>query len=297
LISTELWPELPFESWEATCDTLHMWTQIVGKTRMELSIPLNQWWHVTFYVTPRGLTTSPIPFHGGTFEVEFDLISHHARIRTSEGAEYAIPLYARAVADFYHEYMACLGSLGITVKFPLVPDEFDDPTPYDQDRHHASYDKEAVERFRRALISVDSVLKHFRARFIGKSSPVHFFWGSFDLAVTRFNGRRSPEKPGADRVTALAYSHDVISCGWWPGDRRYPKPAFYAYASPSPEGLAKEPHWNSKLGEFILDYDEVRSAASPEAAVLDFCQTTYAAAARLAKWEREALECPAEYGR
>jgi hypothetical protein len=153
------------------------------------------------------------------------------------------------------------------------------------------------QRFRRALISVDSVLKHFRARFIGKSSPVHFFWGSFDLAVTRFNGQLAPEKPGADRVTALAYSHEVISCGWWPGDRRYPKPAFYAYAAPSPEGLDKAPHWNSKLGEFILDYDEVRSAASPETALLDFCQGTYEAAARLAKWDRETFECPAEYGR
>jgi hypothetical protein len=291
------WPELPFDAWEATCDTLHMLTQIVGKTRMELSITQNHWWHVTFYVTPRGLTTSPIPYHGRTFDVEFDLISHHARIRTSEGAECAIPLYARAVSDFYAEYMACLGSLGMKVKFPLIPDEFDDPTPYDQDRHHASYDKEAVDRFRRALISVDEVLKHFRARFIGKSSPVHFFWGSFDLAVTRFCGRRAPEKPGADRVTALAYSHECMSCGWWPGDRRYPHPAFYAYASPAPEGLAKEPHWNSRLGEFILDYDEVRAAASPEQAVLDFCQKAYEAAAKLAKWDREALECPTEYGR
>jgi uncharacterized protein DUF5996 len=291
------WPELPFEAWESTRDTVHMWTQIVGKTRMELSPPQNQWWHVTLYATPRGLTTSPIPFGRRTFDVEFDFVSHHARIRTCEGDECSIPLYARAVADFYAEYMACLGALGIKVKFPLAPDEFDDPTPYDQDRHHASYDKEAVERFRLALNSVDRVLKRFRARFIGKSSPVHFFWGSFDLAVTRFSGRRAPEKPGADRVTALAYSHEVISCGWWPGDRRYPKAAFYAYAAPSPEGLDQEPHWNAKLGEFILDYDEVRVAASPEDAAIEFCQKTYEAAARLAKWDRASLECPEEYGR
>jgi len=291
------WPALPFEGWEATCDTLHMWSQIVGKTRMELSPPQNQWWHVPFYVTPRGLTTSSIPFGRRTFDVDFDLISHHARIRTCDGAECAIPLYARSVADFYDEYMACLGSLGIEVKIPLVPVEFDDPTPHDQDRHHASYDKEAIERFRLALISVDRVLKHFRARFIGKSSPVHFFWGSFDLAVTRFCGRRAPEQPGADRVTKLAYSHEVISCGWWPGDRRYPRAAFYAYAAPKPEGLEQEAHWNSQLGEFILDYEEVRSAASPEDVVLEFCQKTYEAAARLAKWDRGTLECPEEYGR
>ena len=183
------------------------------------------------------------------------------------------------------------------MKIPLTPAEFDDPTPHDQDRHHASYDKEAVERFRTALISVDRVLKRFRARFIGKSSPVHFFWGSFDLAETRFCGRLAPEQPGADRVTKLAYSHEVISCGWWPGDRRYPQPAFYAYAAPKPEGLEKEAHWNSQLGEFILDYEEVRSAASPEDVAIDFCQKTYEAAARLAKWDRATLECPEEYGR
>lgn len=285
------WPELDFDQWESTCDTLHMWTQIAGKTRMELAPPQNQWWHVTFYVTPRGLTTSPIPYGRMTFEIDFDLISHHARIVTSTGELRAIPLYPRAVADFYNEYMACLKALGIEVKFPLEPDEFDDKTPYDQDRHHCSYDQEAVERFRRALISVDRVFKKFRARFEGKSSPVHFFWGSFDLAVTRFCGKRAPERPGADHVTALAYSHEVISCGWWPGDRRYRHAAFYAYAAPQPEGLDKEPHWNAQMGEFILNYGEVRSAASPEDAALDFCQKTYEAAARLRGWDREALEC------
>lgn len=273
-----------------------MWTQIAGKTRMELSAPLNQWWHVTFLVTPRGLATRSIPFGPITFDIEFDFISHHARLRTSEGTERAIPLYPRTVADFYAEYMACLRSLGIDVKFPLKPDEFDDPIPYDQDDHHASYDKEAVERFRRALISVDRVFERLRARFQGKSSPVHFFWGSFDLAVTRFCGRPAPERPGADRVTRLAYSHECISCGWWPGDRRYPKPAFYAYASPAPAGLEKQPHFNAQMGEFILDYDEARSTASPEDRILDFCQKTYVAAAELAGWDRKALECPEHPG-
>lgn len=269
-----------------------MWTQIAGKTRMQLSPPLNQWWHVTFRVTPRGLATPAIPCGSMTFDIEFDLISHHARIRTSDGTERAIPLYPRAVADFYAEYMGCLNSLGIKVKFHTTPDEFDDPTPYDQDRHHASYDQDAVARFRRVLISIDRVLQIFRARFQGKSSPVHFFWGSFDLALTRFNGRPAPSRPAADRVTRLAYSHEVISYGWWPGNRRYPKPAFYAYASPSPPGLQKEPHWNQQMGEFILDYDEVRTSASPQTAVLDFCQRVYAAAASLASWDRQALDCP-----
>jgi len=291
-LSDASWPALPFKDWEATCDTLHMWTQIAGKTRMTLSPPLNQWWHVTFLVSPRGLATRSIPFGSMTFDIEFDLVSHHARIRTSQGMERAIPLYPRPVADFYTEFMACLRALGIEVKFALKPDEFDDPTPYDEDRHHASYDMEAVERFRRALVSVDRVLERFRARFQGKSSPVHFFWGSFDLAVTRFCGRPAPERPGADRVTRLAYSHECISCGWWPGDRRYPKPAFYAYASPAPAGLDKQPHFNAQMGEFILDYDEARSAPSPEGRILDFCQNIYAAAADLAGWDRKALDCP-----
>jgi Family of unknown function (DUF5996) len=291
-LSSSDWPELPFKDWESTCDTLHMWTQIAGKTRMHLAPPLNQWWHSTFLVTPRGLATPSIPATHCTFDIEFDLVTHHARIRTSAGEGRAIPLYRRPVADFYAEFMACLHSLGIDVKFPLTPDEFDDPTPYDQDRHHASYDQNAVERFRRALVSVDRALQTYRARFQGKSSPVHFFWGSFDLNVTRFCGRRAPDRPGADRVTRLAYSHECISCGWWPGDRRYPKPAFYAYASPSPPGLEKEPHWNAQLGEFILDYDEVRSSASPHETALDFCQKVYESAAKLAGWDREALDYP-----
>ena len=293
LSSTE-WPPLPFPEWEATCDTLHMWTQIVGKTRMELAPRENHWWNVTLYVTPRGLSTSAIPCRQGSFDAEFDFIAHCLLLRTSAGVERRIRLFARSVADFYAEYRAALGSLAIEVHFDLTPAEFDDPTPYDQDRHHASYDRDAVERFRRTLIHADRVLKKFRARFIGKSSPVHFFWGSFDLAVTRFSGRHAPIAPDADPVTREAYSHEVISCGFWPGDRRYPRPAFYAYAAPAPAGLEKEPvqpgHWDTGMREFLLPYDDVRQAASPDQAVLDFCQGTYEAAARLAHWDRPSLE-------
>lgn len=289
------WPALPFREWEATCDTVHMWTQIVGKTRMTLSAPLNHWWHVPLYVTPRGLSTSPIPIGGGTFEVEFDFIGHQCAIRTSSGQGRSIPLFARSVADFYAEYMACLRSLGIEVKFELKPEEFDDATPYDEDRHHASYDVAYVERFREILIMADTVLKKFRARYLGKSSPVHFFWGSFDLAVTRFNGELCPPPKMSDRVMAEAYSHQVISCGFWPGDRKMPEPAFYAYAVPKPAGLeaarVRPGEWDTQLGEFILKYEDARAAKQPEEAILDFCQSTYEAAANLAKWDRAALEC------
>jgi hypothetical protein len=285
------WPSLPFADWEATCDTLHMWTQIVGKTRLALSPPQNHWWHVPLYVTPRGLSTSPIPFGKLTFEVEFDLVAHEAAIRTSVGQGRGIPLYPRSVADFYAEYMACLRALGIEVKISRTPEEFDDTTPFDEDRHHASYDPEYVERFRRILIQSDRILKVFRARFLGKSSPVHFFWGSFDLAVTRFSGQlcTPPVKP--DPIMSEAYSHEVISCGFWPGDRKFKHPAFYAYALPKPAGIETEPSWDTQLGEFILKYEAIREAEAPQQAILDFCQSTYEAAAKLAHWDRQALEC------
>jgi len=275
-----------------------MWTQIVGKTRLALSPPQNHWWHVPLYVTPLGLSTSPIPFGKLTFEVEFDLVAHEAAIRTSAGQRRGIPLFPRSVADFYAEYMACLRALGIELTIDRKPEEFDDTTPFDEDRHHASYDPEYVERFRRILIHADRALKEFRARFLGKSSPVHFFWGSFDLAVTRFNGKLCPaphEKP--DAITAEAYSHEVISCGFWPGDRRFKHPAYYAYAVPKPPGLETEPvrpdaaSWDAQLGEFILKYEAIRETETPEQAILDFCQSTYEAAARLAQWDRQALEC------
>jgi hypothetical protein len=254
---------------------------------------------VPLYVTARGLSTSPIPYGHDTFDLEFDFISHRLIVRSSDGHEHSIPLYARSVADFYVEYMSCLRSLGIEVKIHRTPVEFDDPTPFDKDTHHASYDKEYVERFRRVLISADRIFKEFRSGFLGKSSPVHFFWGSFDLAVTRFNGRLAPERKDADPVTREAYSHEVISCGFWPGDRRYKNAAFYAYAAPSPADLDKQSvrpdaaHWDKQLGEFVLKYQDVRGAGSPDESILDFCQSSYAAAAQLANWDRSALERPA----
>jgi Family of unknown function (DUF5996) len=273
-----------------------MWTQIVGKTRMTLSPPQNHWWHVALYVTPRGLNTSSIPYHHLTFDVDFDLIAHKLSIRTSEGREYSMALAPRSVADFYREYMAALSALGIEVSFSRTPEEFDDKTPFDEDRRHASYDAAAVEAFRRVLVHCDRVLKQFRSAFIGKCSPVHFFWGSFDLAVTRFCGRPAPVPENADRITREAYSHEVISCGFWPGDRRFNDPAFYSYTVPAPAGIERETvrpgaaGWNPEMGEFILKYDDVRAAESPERAILDFCQSTYEAGAKLAGWDCAALE-------
>jgi len=290
------WPALSFKEWESTCDTLHLWTQIVGKTRMKLTPLVNHWWNVPFYVTPRGLTTSAIPFGEESFEAEFDLLGHRLLLRKSDGRAHTLPLIARSVADFYAEFMASLLYLGIEVKIDRTPVEFDDTTPFDQDEHHASYDRESVERFRQALTGCDRIFKQFRARFIGKCSPVHFFWGSFDLAVTRFSGRRAPEREGADNITREAYSHECSSCGFWPGDRRFPKPAFYAYSAPAPAGLENErvhpdaAGWDPALGEFIFDYDAMRRAAHPERSILDFCQSAYEAGAKLASWDRANLE-------
>jgi hypothetical protein len=284
------WPSLPFSDWEATCDTLHLWTQIVGKTRLALSPPQNHWWHVPLYVTPRGLSTSPIPFGSRTFDVEFDFIAHQVGIRTSAGEGRNIPLFPRSVADFHAEYMACLNSLGIDVTINPAPQEFDDATPFNEDRHHASYDQEYVERFRRILIGSDRVLKEFRSGFVGKCSPVHFFWGSFDLAVTRFSGQRAPQPEKTNSIMAEAYSHEVISCGFWPGGRGFKHPAFYAYALPAPSGIDKAAHWDTQLGEFILKYEAIREVEAPERAILDFCQGTYEAGAKLAQWDRQALE-------
>src|SRR5690242_6093576 len=260
-----------------------MWTQIVGKTRMALAPLENHWWNVPLYVTPRGLSTSAIPCGPDTFEMEFDLMAHQLLFRKSSGTQHCMRLYARSVADFYAEYMAALRSMGIEVRIYRKPVEFDDLTPFDEDQHHASYDTVYVERFRRILIQSDRVFKQFRSRFLGKSSPVHFFWGSFDLAVTRFSGRRAPQKEGVDPVTREAYSHEVTSCGFWPGDRRFPQPAFYAYSAPVPPGLEKESirpaaaGWNAQLGEFIFQYEDARNASSPDQAILDFCQSSYEA--------------------
>jgi Family of unknown function (DUF5996) len=292
----QAWPALPYAEWKDTCATLHMWTQIVGKVRLALSPYLNHWWEVPLYVSARGLTTSSIPYGAGIFEVEFDFIEHVLRIETSAGETEVLDLVPRSVADFYREFMASLKSLGIDVKIWPMPVEIPNPIRFDQDTVHASYDPVYAERFWRILVSVDKVFKEFRGRFIGKDSPVHFFWGSFDLAVTRFSGRLAPERAGADSITKEAYSHEVSSVGWWPGGGDVASPAFYSYAAPEPAGMKDyvvkpaKAAYSEQLKEFVLSYDDVRAAADPRAALLDFCQSTYEAAARLANWDRAAVE-------
>ena len=292
----ESWPALPLDEWKDTYATLHMWTQIVGKVRLALSPLVNHWWEVPLYVSPRGLTTSSIPYERGTFEVEFDFLQHHLTIQTSEGTGHTLPLCPLSVAGFYKEFMAALQSLGIEVKIWPVPCEVPNPIPFERDLEHASYNHEQATRFWRILLTVDSVFKEFRAGFIGKNSPVHFFWGSCDLAVTRFSGRTAPERPGADPITREAYSHEVISAGFWPGGGEIKGAAFYAYAAPEPEGLAQSrvrpanAFYSPQMHEFFLMYDDVRQAPSPKAALLEFLQSTYEAGASLGKWDRTALE-------
>jgi len=292
----ELWPALPLAAWEPTRATLHMWTQIVGKVRLALSPHQNHWWQVPLYVSARGLTTSAIPYNGGVFEIEFDFVDHALVIRRGDGPARLLALAPKSVAAFHAELMAALRSLGIAVKIWTMPVEIPNPIAFDKDETHASYEPEHANRFWRALVSADSVLKEFRGRFIGKCSPVHFFWGSFDLAVTRFSGRRAPPIPNADRITREAYSHEVSSVGWWPGDAMIGAPAFYTYAAPLPPGFAEAAvrpaatKFNTQLSQFLLMYDDARSAPSPREAVLEYCQSTYEAAANLAKWDRAALE-------
>jgi Family of unknown function (DUF5996) len=294
--NTDAWPELPLAEWKDTYATLHMWTQIVGKIRLTKTPLLNHWWNSTLYVTSRGLTTSSVPHANRYFELDFDFIDHNLLINTSEGARKSIALAPRSVADFYQELMATLRDLRIEVEIHARPDEVENPIPFAEDREHASYDAEYANRFWRILIQVDRVFKEFRSRFIGKSSPVHFFWGSFDLAVTRFSGRRAPERPGADAITREAYSHEVISHGFWPGSGEMQAPAFYSYTAPAPVGLGQatvcpsSAFYNEKMSEFFLMYDDVRQASSPDKALLEFLQTTYEAGATLANWDRAELE-------
>lgn len=292
----EDWPELPLAAWQDTYKTLHMWSQIVGKVRLALSPKLNHWWEVPLYVNAVGLTTSPIPYKGGIFEIQFDFVEHKLTVQTNHATGATIKLAPRSVADFYGMLMATLDELGIEVKIWTMPVEIPDPIPFEQDTQHASYDREYANRFWRILVSSDAVFKEFRARFVGKSSPSHFFWGSFDLAVTRFSGRRAPERVGADRVTREAYSHEVISAGWWPGGGDIAGAAFYAYAAPEPEGFSQQPVrpaqalYHPQLKEFLLMYDDVRQATSPRAALLEFLQSTYDAGADTGKWDRKELE-------
>jgi hypothetical protein len=296
------WPELPTAAWRETYETLHLWTQIVGKIRLARTPWLNHSWHVTLYVTARGLTTSAIPDGARSFQIDFDFIDHALRISTSEGTARQSALAGKSVAGFYTAIMADLAELGIDIAINETPNELPDPIPFSQDNRHASYDPDAVRRFFQILCNADRVFKQFRTGFLGKASPVHFFWGSFDLAVTRFSGRRAPRHPGGvphlpDEVAWEAYSHEVSSAGFWPGSGAIDYPAFYCYAYPEPAGFRTAPlrpdaaFFSEALGEFILPYDAVRTAAQPDQALLDFLQSTYEAAANSAKWDRNALEC------
>ncbi len=290
------WPALSLKEWEPTRATLHMWTQIVGKVKLALCPNENHWWNVTLHVNSRGLTTLPIPCGDRVFEMQFDFLKHALEIHCNGGQQCVIALAPRSVADFYQEFSSALASLDIRVKIWPMPVEIPNPIRFDEDRVHASYNPEYAERFWRVLLSAESVLEEFRARFLGKSSPVHFFWGSFDLAVTRFSGRRAPERPGADRITREAYSHEVISVGFWPGTEGTSDAAFYAYAAPEPKGFAQAPvrpaaaFYEKALGEFLLRYEDVRRSESPAQALMDFAQSTYEAGATLGNWDRAALE-------
>jgi hypothetical protein len=295
-INPDLWPELPLAAWQDTYATLHMWSQIVGKVRLALSPRMNHWWEVPLYVNASGLTSSPIPYEQGIFEVQFDFIEHQLVIQTDQHTSRTLALEPRSVADFYREFMAALAALGIKVKIWKMPVEIAIPIPFDRDTQHASYDREYANRFWRILVVSDAIFKEFRAGFIGKSSPVHFFWGSFDLAVTRFSGRRAPERPEADAITREAYSHEVLSCGFWPGGGDVKEAMYYAYAAPEPLGCGQQPvrpaqaFYHPQLREFLLPYQAVRTANSPREALLAFAQSTYEAGANLGNWPRRELE-------
>ncbi|HZH10253.1 MAG TPA: DUF5996 family protein [Microvirga sp.] len=296
-----VWPELSYPQWRQTAATLQLWTQIVGKIRLALTPWLNHGWHVPLYVSARGLTTSPIPAGREIVEIEFDFIAHRLLVRTSRGDEGILALEPRSVAEFYEELLDLLRGIGVHVAINDMPNEVADPIPFSEDRIHASYDADSAYRFWRVLVQADRIFKLFRSSFLGKASPVHFFWGSFDLAVTRFSGRKAPPHPGGvpglpDAVTREAYSDEVSSAGFWPGSDAYPRAAFYSYAYPEPPGFreAKVPEgafFDTTLSEFILPYDTLREAGDPDRLLLDFLGSTYAAAADAAGWDRAALEC------
>ena len=299
--TSDFWPSLPFAEWKDTATTLHMWTQIVGKIRLTLSPWINHSWHVTLYVTARGLTTSPIPYGASIFEIRFDFIDHELRLLKSDGAMRVLKLGPQSVARFYGDVMNALAEMELPVKINMLPNEIENPIPFDQDEEHRSYDPEYANRFWRVLVESDRVFKEFRSRFCGKCSPVHFFWGSFDLAVTRFSGRPAPPHPGGvphlpDAITREAYSQEVSSLGFWPGNAAMPTSVFYSYAYPEPPGFAEAKispdaaFYEAKLREFILPYDAVRTAENPDEMLLDFAQSTYDAASKLGKWDRDALE-------
>jgi Family of unknown function (DUF5996) len=299
--ASDIWPALPFDEWKDTAVTLHMWTQIVGKIRLRLAPWTNHSWHVTLYLTSRGLTTSPIPHGFHTFEIRFDFIDHELRIVKNDGAVRVLKLRDESVANFYRELMNALTELELPVKIDMLPNEIENPIRFDQDEQHRSYNSEHANRFWRVLVQCDRVFKEFRARFCGKCSPVHFFWGSFDLAVTRFSGRPAPPHPGGvphlpDAITREAYNQEVSSLGFWPGNSASPTPIFYSYAYPEPPGFSDAKvkptaaSYYAKMREFILPYDAVRTAENPDTALLEFAQSTYDAASTLGKWDRAALE-------
>ncbi|MDB4927459.1 DUF5996 family protein [Mucilaginibacter sp.] len=296
------WPELIFDQLKDTVATVQLWTQIVGKIRLKKTPWLNHSWHVTLYVYPRGLTTHSISYGDGSFQIDFDFIAHELIVTCSSGESQRIELYPRTVASFYKELFEKLKILGIDVTIYAKPNEIDPAIPFEQDDIHRSYDKEQINKFFKALLTINTIFTGFRSKFSGKCSPVHFFWGAFDLAVTRFSGRRAPLHPGGipnmpDRVTQEAYSHEVSSCGFWPGNEQFPYPTFYAYCYPTPAAFSKQPvkptqaFYSTEMGEFFLKYDDVRLAANPEKTLLEFLETTYIAAANTGNWDRNALEC------
>jgi|HubBroStandDraft_5_1064220.scaffolds.fasta_scaffold82052_1 hypothetical protein len=299
-MSDAAWPELEWSHWSETADTLHMWTQIVGKTRLALTPLQNHWWNVPLYVTARGLSTSAMACGNDAghdaLDIEFDFIEHALHMRRSSGSSESLALKPRSVAEFYREYLRCLGALGVAVKIWPIPVEVANPVRFDLDTAHHAYDAESAQRFWQVLVDTQRVFRAWAPGFLGKVSPVHFFWGSFDLAVTRFSGRPAPPRPGADSIQREAYSHEVISAGFWPGNGGYGAAAFYCYAAPMPEGLAGKKiappaaQWDKTLGEFIFRYDDLRREPSPDAALLEFIESAYSAAADAAKWDRELLD-------
>jgi hypothetical protein len=294
-IQSESWPALPLEDWEATRATLHMWTQIVGKIRLAQTPLVNHWWNVPLYVSARGLTTTAMPYGSTFFEMEFDFIDHQLSLKCSDGALRTVQLSPKSVAKFYQETMTALDELGMPVHIWRMPVEIPNPIPFDEDFQHQSYDPAYANKFWQILRHADRVMEKFRSRFIGKCSPVHFFWGSFDLAVTRFSGRPAPPKPDADSITREAYSHEVISHGWWPG-HGFGKAAFYSYTAPPPQGLSdakirpEKAFWSKDLSEFLMLYEDVRTAPDPDGDLTEFLQSTYEAGANLAGWPRAELE-------
>lgn len=292
----EIWPPLPFDDWRDTCETLHMWMEIIGKVKLALCSFLNEWWEVSFFVSARGLTTSTIPYDAGVFEITVDFIDHNLLIQRSDGSSKQLRLRPQSVADFYAEFMAALSDLGIHVEISMLPSEVANPVSFDQDRVHASYDETYAHRWWQVLVQTEKALQRFRSPFIGKASPVQFFWGTFDLSETRFSGRPATPPPGSDIIYRLSEDQENYACGFWPGNGGFGEAAFYAYLYPTPDGIASasiKPDvaaWDAKLGEFVLRYEDVRQATAPEGMLLDFFQSTYEAGATLAHWDRSVLE-------